>query len=61
MDPKLSVYHETASIDPDDEFLLQEGLELLANYRAIASEAHRQAVRDLVVSLASGDDGIVPN
>lgn len=58
MDVKVAVYNEIESIDSTGAFLLDEGLELLASYRSIRSEALRRAVREFVAALSTADDGV---
>lgn len=58
MDVRVAVNSETESIDTTDAFLLDEGLELLASYRSIGSEAVRRAVREFVAALSTADDGV---
>ena len=52
MDAKVSdSLSHTKTVDYED-FLLNEGLEVLANYRSISDDAVRSAIRDMLAALA---------
>jgi hypothetical protein len=56
MDMKVSERRETPSLaEEQDDFLVREGLELLAAYRGIGSEVVRAKVRELVLALADSE------
>ena len=61
MDMKVPDDRGTLSADANEEFLLEEGLEVLASYRSIGDEDVRRAVRELISSLASANVGTVLN
>ena len=61
MDMKVPGDRGTLSADANEEFLLEEGLEVLASYRSIGDEDVRRAVRELIASLSSANVGAVLN
>ena len=61
MDMKVPGDRNALTLVANEEFLLEEGLEVLASYRSIGDEGVRRAVRELIASLSSANVGAVLN